>query len=202
MKTIKIITLSAVTILATIAVALPAHADEITNSKKATPTEVQITDATDPKDPLDPEDPEKPVDPNQAHLVLNKVPSAYKFTSTVSNREYSITDGQIDNGVIEVFNDRTNRQWSVKASVAENKLSLNTNTFAVSSFKLNDEEIVGTGATGVVFNSADTDGIAGTKTKTVDNISISFTDPNGVLKPGDTINGLINYQLFNTVNPN
>ncbi len=198
MKTIKIITLSAVTILATIAVALPAHADEITNSKKETPTEVQITDATDPEDPL----PGGEVDPNQSHLVLNKVPSAYKFTSTVSNEKYSITDGQIDDGVIEVFNDRTNRQWSVKASVAENKLSLNTNTFAVSSFTVNKKEIVGTGATGVVFNSADTDGIAGTKTEAVDKISISFTDPNGVLKPGDKINGVINYQLFNTVSPN
>lgn len=193
MKTIKIITLSAVTILATIAVALPAHADEITNSKKATPTEVQITDATDP---------ENPENPGQSHLVLNKVPSAYKFTSAVSNGKYSITDGQIDDGVIEVFNDRTNREWSVKASVAENKLSLNTNTFAVSSFTVNEKEIVGTGATGVVFKSTDTDGIAGTKTEAVDKISISFTDPNGVLKDGDKINGVINYQLFNTVSPN
>lgn len=200
MKTIKFITLSAVTLLSTIAVALPVHADEV--GKDKTPTVVTITDATDPTDPLEPEDPTNPVDPSQSHLVLNKVPTAYNFTSSVSNKKYSITSGTITEGNIEVFNDRTGRAWSVKATVRDGKLTKGTDEFTVNNFKINDKEIAETGANGVVFDSNEKGGeVAGIKTKKVDQISIDFSDENGVLKPGDTLTGTIDYKLFNTVSP-
>ncbi|WHA09125.1 hypothetical protein P3T75_12735 [Enterococcus montenegrensis] len=208
MKKIKVITLSAVTLLSALTLALPVHA--AVNGEDQTPTEVKITDATDPKnpntDPLLPEDPTNPVDPSQSHLVLNKVPTAYKFTSSVSNNQYTISSGTIGNGNgsdknIVVFNDRTNRNWQVKASVVGNKLTLGSDDFTVSNFQVNNTEIAATGSKGIVFDSTETDGVAGTKTKSVNSISIIFNDPNGILKAGDTINGTISYQLFNTVTP-
>ena len=169
---------------------------EVANQKKETPLVVEIKNNGIEIDPLD------PTDPNQQLLNLNKVPTQYNFETTVKNVDYSI-DGTVTDGTINVFNDRIDREWSVKASVKDNSFPLNGKNIAVTSFKINAEELLGTGGNGIVAK-AQAEKTAGNNTGTIsteiNNVSIKLSDTEGVLKGGDTLNGTISYQLYNTAN--
>lgn len=169
-------------------------AAEVEDQTKETPTTVIIKDNDEGVDPLD------PTDPSQKLLNLTKVPTKYNFETTVKQSNYSI-DGTVTDGEINVFNDRISREWSVKATVKDNKLSVNSENLAVTSFAINEKELVGSGAAGIVAK-AETNKTAenntGTISTAVNKVSIGFSDPDSVIKTGDTLSGTISYQLYNT----
>lgn len=196
MKNTKIVSmiLSAM-VLATLG-ATSVQAQEVVDQKGETPTEVVITDNDDPTDPLD------PTDPDQKMLTLEKVPAAYNFESKLQNATYNLTADLTDE-TIEVFNDRIDREWSVKANVASNKLTRSSDSkeFTVDSFQINGTEVAATGAEGIVAKAEATKTAAnntGLIETAVDNVSIGFTDADRVLVAGDTLVGSIQYQLYNT----
>lgn len=198
MKNTKIVsmTLSAM-VLATLG-ATSVQAQEVVDQKGETPTEVVITDNVDPTDPTDPLD---PTDPNQKMLTLEKVPTAYNFESKLQNKTYNLTADLTDE-TIEVFNDRIDREWSVKANVLDNKLTRSdAKEFTVDSFQINGTEIAKTGADGIVAKAEATKTAAnntGLIETAVASVSIGFTDTDSVLVAGDTLTGSIQYQLYNT----
>lgn len=192
-KTVSM-TLSAM-VLATLG-ATTVQAQEVVDQKGETPTEVVITDNDDPTDPLD------PTVPDQKMLTLEKVPAAYNFESKLQNATYNLTADLTDE-TIEVFNDRIDREWSVKANVASNKLTRSSDSkeFTVDSFQINGTEVGATGAEGIVAKAEATKTAAnntGLIETAVDNVSIGFTDADRVLVAGDTLAGSIQYQLYNT----
>lgn len=195
MKNTKIVsmTLSAM-VLATLG-ATSVQAQEVVDQKGETPTEVVITDNDDPTDPLD------PTDPNQKMLTLEKVPTAYNFESKLQNKTYNLTADLTDE-TIEVFNDRIDREWSVKANVLDNKLTRSdAKEFTVDSFQIDGTEIAATGADGIVAKAEATKTAAnntGLIETAVASVSIGFTDTDSVLVAGDTLTGSIQYQLYNT----
>lgn len=168
--------------------AVSAGAAPVVEQTGKTPTEVNIIE--DDIDPID------PTNPNQKHLTLEKVPAGYSFESTLQNKSYALTANLTD--TIDVFNDLSKREWSVKASVV-NGLTKGDDQFEVSQFKINDVELVGTGANGIVAKSGALDRTNTGLIKTnVTKVNINFTDTNTVLKVGDKLTGKISYQLYNT----
>lgn len=149
------------------------------------------------KDPLD------PTDPSQNQLLLKSVPTAYSFKSGLFLSDYKI-DGSVnsDNQVV-VYNDRMDRNWSVKASVVGNQLTLKdgTSTIPVDSFTINSSNILDTKTKGIVASSPTdktvSNNVGDVKTD-VSNVSIGFTDTNNELKAGSELKGTIRYQLYNT----
>ncbi|MGX7203130.1 hypothetical protein BCR22_11920 [Enterococcus plantarum] len=172
-------------------------ADEVQGNSKESKVNVTIEDEDSGTDPLD------PTDPDQKLLNLISVPEKYDFTSSLTNGTYSLTTTLSDQD-IEVFNSRSTREWSVKASVAENKLTSDSTNFDVTSFKINNNELVGAGATPIVAKNGELTAEAntGTLSTPVTTASISFSDPSGKLKVGSQLTGTINYQLYNTANAN
>lgn len=187
-----------------------AHADEVVVNSDGTDeaiakvgvnnttTTVEIIDSPDGTDPID------PTDPNQKMLTLEKVPALYSFESKLMNGAYEITTGKVEGDPITVFNDRIDRGWSVKAMVKDDQLAKTAtgDTFAVTSFSLNGKDIV-TGTDSIVAEAVDAgqrtgENNTGTLETAVTSIGIGFKDVNGVLKVGDTIEGLIQYTLYNT----
>lgn len=165
--------------------------------RKSTTTTVEIKDDKDTPDPLN------PTDPNQKHLTLESVPSEYKFTSKLTHKTYSIEDNAVSGKSIDVFNDRSDRDWSVKASIPTNHLTVGDKQFPVTSFKINDTEIVAQGETGVVSKVGTKDETnTGLIKKAVEKLAISFTDNDLQLKAGDTLSGKIEYKLYNTPDAN
>lgn len=171
-----------------------AFAEEVKNQNKTSDVSVSIEDnSTDPSDPLD------PTDPNQKLLNLVSVPTSYDFTSSLKNGSYELSTSLSDQS-IKVFNDRSTRLWSVKASITDNKLTSAGSDFTVTSFKVNDNELVGPSSSPIVAKNGalTTDGNTGTISTAVNNASISFSDPEGKLKAGSKLTGTIAYQLYNT----
>lgn len=179
-----------------------AHADEVTNQtgKFSTPTEITIKDSDNGgKDPLD------PTDPTQSHLTLESVPTAYNFTSAVTNKTYKLSTKLTDANEVVVFNDRTDRDWSVKAAVTNNKVvrAADSKEYAVDSFTVNGTEIAATGATGIVAKAAAEKTSAnntGNIPTAVTDIAIGFTDADNTLKTGDKLAGTVTYTLYNSIN--
>lgn len=170
-----------------------AHAAVIPDQKQDTKTAVTINDNSQPTDPTK---------PGEKNLTLDNAPTNYNFKTKLQHDSYSIDSGDISGESINVFNDTVARDWSVKANVVNNQLSRSdSKTFPVTTFKINDQEIAATGATGIVAQAAtdktDANNTGLIKTP-VSSISIGFTDANKDLKVGDTINGDIQYQLYNT----
>lgn len=178
----------------------------VANGVNNTTTTVEIIDNLDPTDPLD------PTSPTQEMLTLEKVPSLYGFKSKlVNNGQYEITSGTIEGDPITVYNDRVDRAWSVKAVVKDNQLAKKgtTDTFAVSSFSITtgteDKAVdIVTGSDGIVSKAVDEASRTGANNTgllktTVSSIGIKFTDPEGKLKVKDTIEGTIQYTLYNTI---
>lgn len=171
---------------------------EVTDQLGETTTIVTITDDADPVDPIDPTEPDNPnpIDPEQSHLTLEHVPTNYNFTSVVSNRSYSITSGAIEEGTIEVFNDRSSRDWVVKASVEEDKLIMGDSEFAVTNFKINGVELATGSQTVIAQNPSNTEENTGLISTDVNSVAIDFDDLENTLKAGDVLEGTINYQLY------
>ncbi len=100
----------------------------VNGQAKDTTTTVTITDNSDPENPTDPID---PTDPTQKMLTLENVPSAYNFTTKLTDGNYTLTTGEVVGNdqyqtdlskAIVVFNDRIDREWSVRANVTDNKI--------------------------------------------------------------------------------
>lgn len=200
MRNLKLfgVTLISTTVLGIIASGTSAFAAEVAGQTGETPATVIIKDNTDDPDPLD------PTDPGQTHLLLTAVPSSYNYESALqANGMYTI-EGTVtgDNHDISVFNDRSSREWSVKATVQNNQLTMGSNTFDVSNLTVNSTKLVGTGVDGIVAKNIDTTvtNNTGTINTPVTTTSIDFSDPNNVLKAGDTLTGTVDYQLYNTSN--
>jgi len=184
------------------AILLPAlsqsvNAEEVVSQKKETPAVVTIKDNDDGTgtDPLD------PTDPTQKNLTLEKVPTNYDFETKLQGETVEASSTLTD--TIDVFNDRIDREWSVKANLADNELNLtkNSSKLAVNEFQINDVDLIGTGATGIVAKAAESktaENNTGLVKTSVSNLSIKFTDKNRELKAGDTLEGTISYQLYNT----
>lgn len=173
-----------------------ASAEEVVGQTKETPTTITIQDDTDEKDPL------IPTDPEQTHLTLVTVPSAYNFETKIQNKNYTI-NGTLKDQNISVLNDRSKREWSVKAAVKENQLKRGSDTFAVTDFTLNDVKLVGTGEPGIVARSKKNptgENNTGSIVTAMEKASIGFADQKGLLKAKDNLTGTISYQLYNTVN--
>lgn len=173
----------------------------IENGVNNTDTTVKIIDNTDPTDPTDPID---PTDPTQKMLVLEKVPSAYNFESKLTNGNYSIESGKVEGDPITVFNDRIDRDWSVKAFVQDNKLYTDkenkSGNFTVDSFTINGHDII-TGEDSIVAKSLENktaENNTGRLKTEVKSIGINFKDNDGALKVGQSIYGTIQYTLYNT----
>lgn len=184
------------TILGGTSLGTTASAAVVEGQSSNTPATVTLKDNTDVTDPLDPED------PNQKHLLLTAVPSAYSYESELkTNGSYSISGSVTgENKNISVFNDRSSRNWSVKATVDNEELTLGSEKFTVSNFTINDTALVGTGINGIVAKNVDNSETnnTGTINTEVTKTSIEFSDPNSLLKAGDTLAGTVSYQLYNT----
>lgn len=202
----KITLLSTIILGATIfGATTQANAEEVSVNGQTgeTPTTVTVKDASDVngKDPLDPED------PNQTHLTLESVPAKYAFETAVSNKKYELNASLTDNNIV-VFNDRSTRNWSVKASLAGNVIKRGeADSFEVTSFKVNDTEIAETAANGIVAKATitgdstkDTQGNTGNISKPVTSVNIDFNDQTNTIKAGDTLSGTVTYQLYATMN--
>ncbi|WP_427813258.1 hypothetical protein ACQKTA_07055 [Enterococcus sp. 22-H-5-01] len=174
-----------------------AQAAAVNSQTKDTPATVEINDngSTDP-DPF-PED--------QDNLLLTGAPANYSFSTTLKNSMYTVQATGLDDGsqAVSVFNDKIARDWSVQAKVKDDQIETeNGKTAVVNSFKVNDKQLVGTGATGIVAVAASTkdkDNNTGTIKTPVTSAEIQFTDTDNALKAGDKLTGLINYKLYNTV---
>lgn len=174
-------------------------AQEITNQTQETPTMITVIDNDDGSgvDPLD------PTDPNQKNLLLETVPKNYQFKTKLQGQ--TVTASAKANETLDVFNDRINREWSVKAQVVDNYLILarSNEKMEVTSFKMNQIELVGTGATGIVAQAAASktaQNNTGVIKTTISDLTITFNDLNRELIAGDTLKGTISYKLYNTPN--
>lgn len=174
-------------------------AEEVIQPEPAKKSEVNvlIKDSTDidgegeDKDPLDPKDPET----NKNHLNLVHVPESFNFESVLKNAEYSLTDKTV-NDTIKVFNNRSTREWSVKASVVGNKIQRDEDTtFDVTDFEINGVSII---SGGIVAKNKTPEENTGTLKTDVNEAKITFKDTEGKLKAGDKLTGTIAYQLYNT----
>lgn len=224
MKLTTILSASVVT-LSLLAISTPAaHAATITNSdgtkpeyqtigKTTTTTNVSIIDNADPTNPDD-KDPLNPADPDQKMLTLDSVPREYNFeTKLQQGNAYSIesaksiTEGLSREKDIEVFNDRTDRNWSVKAVVENNELTRtgDAKIFKIGGFTITtdtEHDLFGTGDAAIVAKSAvdkTTANNTGTIKTPVTAASISFSDPDKALKADDKLSGQIDYTLYNTI---
>lgn len=201
MKLTKLMSLGIIGGVVVSAVALPANASEVTNSLGTqTETNITIVDNVDPENPD--VDPLVPTDPDQTNLLLKSVPSSYNFeTSLEGSTNYQLTSDLADN--ISVFNDRSTREWSVKAEVENGNITRtrDNKTFGVTSFAINEDLVLGTGATGIVAKSANlgTPSNTGVIVTPVTEVSITFTDTDNALQAEDELTGNINYTLYNTI---
>ncbi|EPN9410128.1 hypothetical protein ACT454_002660 [Enterococcus faecium] len=167
------------------------HADAVNDQVNDTQTQVKIIDSPD-SDP--------------ANLELIHVPEQYNFeTKLQASGAYSLKGGVVEKDAnITVFNDKSTQDWSVKASIEDNKLSTETGkTATVTNFKINGQDLMGENAKQIVYKSEGTKSIdnnTGNLSKPVTNegLSVSFTNEKGDLKAGDILTGKVHYQLFNT----
>lgn len=174
-------------------------AEEVADQTKETPIIITVIDNDDGTgvDPLD------PTDPIQKSLLLETVPKNYQFKTKLQGQ--TVTAVAKSQETLSVFNDRIKREWLVKAQVVDNQLLIvrSNERLTVTSFKINQTELVGTGATGIVAQAA-TNKTAQNNTgviKTViSDLSISFNDLNRELIAGDALKGMISYKLYNTPN--
>lgn len=150
-------------------------------------------------------DPLDPTDTTQTTLILNTVPTSFNFSTTLKNGSYAITNNLTTDNAITVSNKRLDRDWSVKASVVDTKLTLEkdtTQSLSLQSFSINGKDLLATGSNGIVANSESTktlDNNVGSLTTSVNSISLGFSDSNGILIAGDNLKGTVRYQLYNTV---
>lgn len=196
MKLKKLITFTLLSAVTMGVGALPAFAEdqEVKGQTKETPTTVEIGENDSEIDPLDPND------ETQKMLTLDNVPTAYDFKTQVSNINYEANTSLTDQSV-GVFNDRTKRDWKVKAKVVDNKISAGADkTFDVTQFQINGQDLVGTGETGIVAKAAENktaENNTGLVSTSVTSAKINFVDPDKKLKSGNTLTGKISYQLYN-----
>ncbi len=199
----SLVTLSAAVLGATQAYAAPGDKGEIEASrdKFKTDTTITIIDNNDGEDELD------PTNPTQTDLYLDSVPGSFDFSTKVSNKVYNIESGEVNGNdkTIDVFNNRIDRDWSVKATLANDEIvrEADSKSYEVTEFTINDVNVTATGQPAVIAKSAET--------KTAENntniiktavtgISIKFSDAEDSLKAGDSLDGVINYSLYNTPN--
>lgn len=191
MKTTKLLGTTFASLILFAAGATPILAADqlVVNGTNQTPTTVQIVDDVSDPDPLDPSD------PTQAHLTLEHVPGAYDFSSTLDRNGYKLNAAVNDK--IQVFNDRSTRQWSVKASVLNDQLMRGGDKFNVDQFSINNIALA-TGTDTVVAKSVDQTvaNNTGLLTTPVTGVKIDFKDPQMQLKAGDKLTGAIKYQLY------
>jgi archaellum component FlaF (FlaF/FlaG flagellin family) len=166
----------------------------VVGNSGTTNTTVTITDNDTPVDPTD---------PDQNQLVLKKVPTAYDFTTAISDIDYSITSGDITDGTIDVLNDRISREWNVKAKVVNDTLTASGKTVNVTAFKINGTTLA-TGSETIVAANGDLTAAANTGliSTPVTSVAIDFTDSSNTLKVGDVLTGQISYQLYLVGEPN
>ena len=170
---------------------------EVSGQKGSTRTTVTVKDQGSETDPLDPED------PTQTHLTLESVPSNYNFDTTVSNKNYTIGAALTDQNIV-VFNDRVKRNWSVKATLEDNQIKRGSDVFPVSSFIVNEAQLVGTGVTGIVAQAKDdatknAQNNTGNISTPINELKIAFSDSKNVIKVKDTLEGKVTYQLYATM---
>ena len=148
-----------------------------------------------------------PTDPTQQSLTLNKVPVKFDFEAKIQPKSYTLNYSVSDeeNSTLEIYNNRLDRDWSVKANVKNNQFTSDKNgttyDYPITSFKMNEEELVGTGSNGVVFAAEKEktfDNNLGALKKAIKNVAVSFSDENTTIKAADQLNGAIVYQLYNT----
>ncbi|MGM0218939.1 BspA family leucine-rich repeat surface protein [Enterococcus sp. AZ126] len=150
-----------------------------------------------------------PKDTTQTELVLSTVPSAFSFTTSIQRENYTLSQILPTGQDIVVKNDRLDREWSVRAKLLNNQLTTTEATpkvFSVSSFKVNQTELAGTGAPGVILaqapNAKTLESNIGSIQTPVTSASIQFVDVNHQLNAGTTLKGTIQYQLYNTAAAN
>lgn len=143
-------------------------------------------------------------DPDQTSLMLTNVPGEFRFNSTLKyNGAYAIKNNMSGQNVT-VFNDDSNRKWSVKANVVGNSFCINkqsnSNTnekINIDSFLINNTQLIGTGSSGIIATSS---GKVGEMNIAVSSAEIRFVDTNRSLGIGDSLSGSVTYQLYDTAN--
>lgn len=147
-------------------------------------------------------DPLVPDDPNQNELVLRHVPNEFRFQTKLSIQNYQV-EAKLTNENVSVYNDRKDRDWSLKAVLDQNKLiGENQSVFNVQQFKINEINLIGTGFSGIISKAPDIKTLqnnVGNLTKEINNISISFSDDKLNLKANESLQGQIIFQLYNTL---
>jgi len=165
-----------------------ASAAEIQDQNGETQTTIKVKDGID--------------DPDQKGLLLQSVPSKYAFETTISPSEYKL--GANLSQDIVVFNDKIDRDWSVKAHVDNNEITISKGkTLPINSFKINNVEIAETGASGIVAKAQDiksADNNTGSIRNQVLSVNINFLDAESKIKVGDELTAKVMYQLYNTKN--
>ncbi|WP_285015761.1 BspA family leucine-rich repeat surface protein [Lactococcus garvieae] len=141
-------------------------------------------------------------------LELNLVPNSIDFETTLESDEYLATQN-FENSSIMIYNSLLERNWAVKATIQKDELITyideTKNSYPVTSFLMNDVELVGTGATGIVMQAQQdktSENNTGEISKKVDIAKINFLDTKSSLKAGNKLVGQINYQLYNTPSAN
>lgn len=201
----KITLLSLVALSAALVGTTKVNAAEIETSKDKfnTDTTITIQDAGQDgeKDKLDPKD------PTQTDLYIDSVPGSFDFSTKVMNKQYTIDSGVVtgDNKTINVFNNRIDRDWSVKAALVNDQITRKTDntTYGVTEFNFNGVNVTSTGQSAIVAKAAETKTAANNTnviSTEVTGLSIKFNDAESALKAGDSLTGVIKYSLYNTPN--
>ena len=147
-----------------------------------------------------------PANPDQTVLVLKNVPTSFDFETTLNLNNYFLSTNLEANNDIVVYNNRLDRNWSVRASVVDDQLKLDTKeqmTFPVTLFSINDVDITSTSSNGIVASSPDNKQLntnVGEISTEVTVAQLNFTDGTHQLKANSKLQGTIRYQLYNTEN--
>ncbi|KRN28657.1 hypothetical protein IV38_GL000860 [Lactobacillus selangorensis] len=141
-------------------------------------------------------------DADTANLILKSTPSLFSFETSLNDTgSYTLAGTNKDNEQIVVYNDKSDQSWTVSAALTDNSLTATSGTYTVSTLSFNGGDAIGTGASNVVATNPTGATNSGTIGTDIEDLSITFSDPNGTLKSGDTLTGTINYTLNNVTDP-
>jgi surface protein len=147
------------------------------------------------------QDPLNPDDSTQNDLVLTRVPSAFNFSSVLMSGEYQLSQNLSSDEGFSVKNNRLDRDWSIRATVQDNQMISESHILPLKQFTIDGIALVGTGNNGIVTKSEEQKTLennVGTIQRAVNEVSVTFSDENHVLKVGSELHGTIDYQLYNT----
>lgn len=141
--------------------------------------------------------------------VFANVPESFSFVSVLEADGQYRLDGTVSKDDELCVISPNTADWQVRAVLQaagsgflQNHLTADQDgdaiAFAITSFTVNDHELVGVGNAPVILQN---DGATGEITEKIEKTQITFTDPNRVLKAGDVLTTTVEFVFGNTPAP-